>query len=238
MKKSFFYLIIGLLFVTNYSYVFAQSSSSASSSSEPIASTSATPSEKKDIQDLKDRLEKAIATKQKDQKAVSGFATVKDSKVTIKDADDLAFTIGIDNALTKLYQINGSAKREIKNSDLKTGMYIIASGPIVDSTINANTVYVDEAYTVQSGQITNIDKANYSITVMTQDKESVRLDIESSTKQNMLNIKTLEIETTGFSKIKEGDTIHFSAKTDAGTIKSNKLTAQKILIIPQEYFMK
>jgi hypothetical protein len=237
MKKNIFYLLIGVLFVTNCSLAFAQTSSSATTSSDPVASSSASSTDKAS-QELLDKLKKVVDTKQKDQRAISGFATVKGGKITLKDADGVSYTINIDNDLTKVYQVTGASKKEIKSSSIDTGYYIIVSGPVADNVVTANTVYVDEAYTVVSGKITTVNKLDYSLTVITQDKDTVTVDIESGTKQNMLNIKTLEIETTGFSKIKEGDTIHFAAKVDSDPTKLSKFAAQKILIIPQEYFMK
>lgn len=53
----------------------------------------------------------------------------------------------------------------------------------------------------------------------------------------MVNIKTLDLERVGFSKVKEGDTVHFVVKK-TGEEKNNSYSAIKILIIPQEYFIK
>ncbi|MDO9027431.1 MAG: hypothetical protein Q7U68_01010, partial [Candidatus Roizmanbacteria bacterium] len=64
------------------------------------------------------------------------------------------------------------------------------------------------------------------------------------TKQFIVNIKTLEIERVGFSKIKEGDTVHFVVKKTGNPLRqladggNNNYSAIKILIIPQEYFIK
>jgi len=72
---------------------------------------------------------------------------------------------------------------------------------------------------------------------MVADKTVYTLSIETSTKQQIVNIKTLETERIGFSKIKEGDSIHFVVKVN-GDEKNNEYSTEKILIVPQEYFMK
>ncbi|OGK62254.1 hypothetical protein A2334_02500 [Candidatus Roizmanbacteria bacterium RIFOXYB2_FULL_38_10] len=205
-----------------------------------ISSGSGTVKEDKEIKGLKERLANKVAEiRKKDQKAVGGFAIVKDDKISLKNDEGIDLTVKIDESLTKLYQIAGTAKKEIKSSDIKTDSYLIVTGPIVDTTINANFVFVDETYIVQSGKITEVSKSDFYIKVMSADKQVYQLDIESTTKQNMLNIKTLEIEKTGFSKIKEGDTVHFAAKKDRSEDSSNnRFAAQKILVIPQEYFIK
>jgi len=88
------------------------------------------------------------------------------------------------------------------------------------------------------GRVTEIDSVNYTLKLMTPEKENYNLDIESSTKQSILNIKTLDVEKSGFSKIKEGDMIHFVVKKTAYEQKDNSYSAIKILTIPQEFFIK
>jgi len=217
--------------------VFAQSSSS---SAIPEASPSSS-IEDKDVKDLKERLANKVAEiRKKDQKAISGFSILKDGAIFIKDTrDDLQYKVEIDGSLTKLYQILGATKREVKSEDIKKDMYLIVTGPVIDKTINANYVFIDESFIVQAGKVTEVNSTDYYITLTGYDKEQYSIDIESATKQNMLNIKTLEIEKTGFSKIKEGDTVHFVAKKDNVSPSSDtRLAATKILIIPQEYFIK
>ena len=101
----------------------------------------------------------------------------------------------------------------------------MATGPTVDKSINANVVLVDDAYIVQSGKITEINKTDFFIKVTSQDKEEYTLDIEAGTKQNMINPKTLEIEKIGFSKIKEGDVVHFAAK------KIHRIKIRRIVLL-------
>jgi len=105
-------------------------------------------------------------------------------------------------------------------------------------TITANEIYVDEKYLAKVGRVTEIDSVNYTLKLMTPEKENYNLDIESSTKQSILNIKTLDVEKSGFSKIKEGDMIHFVVKKTAYEQKDNSYSAIKILTIPQEFFIK
>lgn len=236
MKKSFILLFASTLILTNLTGVMAQDESL--SPTVPPASPSATTKEDKEVKELKDRLVKAVETRMKDQKAFSGYAIVKDGNITFKDDDGTLMSVKVDDTLTKIYQVVGLSKKEIKADVIKNGSYIIITGPQVDKTVNANYIYVDEAFVVASGKITEVNKTDYYIKVMTPDKQEYTLDIENRTKQNMLNIKTLEIESTGFSKIKEGDTVHFSASKDDSKSSAQRFAAQKILVIPQEYFMK
>lgn len=198
------------------------------------------PSEDKDIKLFKEKIAtKVAALQEKNNKVISGYVTQKeDSVLKIKTNDEQIYEIKIDPLLTKFYQINSNQQIEIKFSDIKKDDYLFVTGVINDKIINANSVFVDESLMVLSGRVTEIDKENYSLKVLTNERENYTLDIETTTKQLMVNIKILEIERIGFSKIKEGDIIHFVFKKSASTVKENRYSALKILIIPQEYFLK
>jgi hypothetical protein len=115
--------------------------------------------------------------------------------------------------------------------------YIIISGPPLENSITANNIYRDIEYIVSSGKVTEVSSADFTVKVITVDKDNYTLNIENSTKQQLLDIKTNTLSPTGFSKIKIGDTIHFVAKKPAD-IQKLEVSTDKIIIIPQEYFMK
>lgn len=193
------------------------------------------PSDEKDIKAFKDKIANVI---KKNDKALSGLVTSNDGNIIkLKAGDGTIYEIKLDSQLTKYFKISGASKKEIKVSDISKDDYIIITGVITDKSMTANSIFVDESYIVGSGKITEVDKDNYSIKVINSAKEIYTLDVETYTKQFILNIKTLEIEKMGFSKIKEGDYAHFVVKGGID-IKDNKYSAQKILIIPQEYFIK
>ena len=70
---------------------------------------------------------------------------------------------------------------------------------------------------------------------ITQTVPGVRGDTVSNATKPATMETGIEVQVPLF--IKEGDTIHFVVKK-TGTEKNNTYTAVKILIIPQEYFMK
>ena len=169
--------------------------------------------------------------------------SLPNSRLKIKTWKDEDIEVKIDPDLTKFYQVSGGQKKEVKSDAVKKGTYIIVTGLIKDKTIEANFIYLDELFVVGSGKVTEVNSQDFFIGVVTIDKENYKLDVETFTKQQMLNIKTLSVETVGFSKIKEGDTIHFVVKkTESNSADAekelNRFAAQKILIIPQEYFQK
>lgn len=234
MKKTllFGYLVIWLLsyFAIN---VVAQTPSSVASSSPTVVVD-------KDIQLLKDKIANKVSEiRKQNNKAISGFVlnidgnTMKLSNNGGEEVNQVKF----DDTLTKVFRVQGTTKKEIKTDDIVKKDYTIVSGVVTDNIITANVVLIDENFLVDSGKITEINKETYNIKVLTSDKNTYSLDIETGTKQYMINIKTLLRETIGFSKLKEGDTVHFVVKK-TGEEKNNNYSAVKILIIPQEYFIK
>ncbi len=196
--------------------------------------------EEKEIEDLKDRIETKVSeTRKENNKAVAGIIEKKNNdSLTIKSSDEEEYNIIIDKALTKYFQINNDNKQEIDFENIEKEDYIIVTGEINDKEVLANFIYIDESYLVDLGNITETNNDDYYIKVLTTAKEDYTLDIESYTKQLILNLKSLEFEKMGFSKIKEGDTIHFVVKQSGQKQEDNRYSAVRILIIPQEYFMQ
>lgn len=208
----------------------------------PSASASPTITIDKDIQQLKDKVaNKVLEIRKQNNKAVSGFVTnIEGNSIKLSNNGEIN-QVKLDDTLTKFFKVLGTSKKEIKSSDVVKNDYAIISGVVTDNIITANVVLIDENFLVDSGKITEINKENYNIKVLTSDKNTYSLDIETSTKQYMINIKTLLKETIGFSKLKEGDTVHFVIKktgSPSADEKNNNYSAYKIFVIPQEYFIK
>ncbi len=234
MKKNHILLTIlflGLLILS--APVMAQDASSSSKAKEDSAI------EEQQIKQLKDKIATKVAEiNEKNNRAISGIITsIKDKSIVFKN-DENSYEGKTDETITKYFRISGNKKTELKFADLKKGDYILVNGLVNDSKIDANFIYVDESYLVKTGKVSEVNSDNYYLKVVTNEKENYTLDIESYTKRQMLNIKTLQLETIGFSKIKEGDTIHFVIKAGTDTAEKNRFSAQKILIIPQEFFIK
>ena len=195
-------LIVSLLYYLLASpFVIAQTTTST-----PTASTSPTVIDK-DIQQLKDKIANKVSEiRRENNKAVSGFVISNDGNTMMINNSE-ANQVKFDDTLTKYFQILGAQKKEIKADDIKKNDYAIVTGVQTDKTIAANVVLIDENFLVDSGKITEVNKDSYNIKVSTSDKNTYSLDIETYTKQFMINIKTLEMEKIGFSKFKEGDTL-------------------------------
>jgi len=205
------------------------------------ATNSATP-EEKNVKLIREKLLSTVEDlRKKNQQAYAGVVTkIQDTTLTVvaPGLESQTYTVKLDETLTSLYRIVGTSKKEIKKSDIKNGDYVIITGQILGNTLEANELYIDEQFLVRTGTITDISKSDYYLKVTTSDKEEFTLDIQNSTRQFMYNIKTHEIDVAGFSKLKEGDSIHFVvSKTNPGESKEkNRFDAVRILVIPQEFF--
>ena len=235
MKKiiAYCYSLLLLYCLLTSSFVLAQTPSLSS-----VASSSPTVVVDKDIQQLKDKIANKVSEIRKENnKAISGFVLNIDGNNMKLDNTGDVNQVKFDDTLTKAFKVLGTTKKEIKTNDITKGDYAIVSGVVVDNVITANVVLIDENFLVDSGKITEINKDTYNIKVLTSDKNTYSLDIETGTKQYLINIKTLAREVIGFSKLKEGDMVHFVVKKTSEQ-KNNDYSGVKILIIPQEYFIK
>lgn len=223
--KKILYIFIFLIWIFSGVFVYSQT---------PTITTF----DQKSIDAFKEKVASQVAQLQKknNQAIVGKIIEINDSLIKIADNKEI-FEIKLDETITKYYKITGNSQKEIKKSDLEKNDYIIVSGIINDKDVIANSIFVDQPYLVESGKIIEVDKENYNVKVLSSDKTIYTLSIENTTKQQILNIKTLDIERAGFSKMIIGDVIHFTAKIK-GDEKDNTYSLEKTLIIPQEYFMK
>lgn len=213
-----------------------------------VLAIEATPSGSIDDKNVK-LLREKIATKveemrKKDQRAYAGkIRKIEDTSITIatiENNEEKDYLIKIDETLTNVFRIVGTVSREIKKSDLKNNDYVIVTGQQLNEGIEADTIHIDEEFLVRTGSIIEVSKESFFLKVVTSDKEEFTLDIQNSTKQFMYNMKSKENERTGFSKLKEGDTIHFVvSKTNPGdSTEKNRFDAVRILVIPQEFIVR
>ena len=229
MKKKLFFIliIISLIFIRSY-YLLAQ---------EKISSVSA--SDEKQIVELKEKVASKVAQlKRENAQGVSGYITeIKNESFFIQNQKGDIFQINTDPIITKYYQIINNQRKEIDKKALSKDQYVIIDGIINGNQIEANAIHIDDYFLISSGQVIEINKNEYWIRVLTLEKDSLILDIETYTKKFLLNIKNLELENIGFSKIKEGDNVHFVIKKQ-GLKPVERASAFRLIVIPQEFFLK
>lgn len=192
-----------------------------------------------DLEKIKEKVAEKVQELKKNERSYAGIITRKDDdEWEIESLTGEKSKISIDGSLTGFYSVSGKTVKEIKQEEMKEKDYVFVTGPMIDDAVTANAVYKYAPSLVFSGKITSVDSAAFVVKVLGLDKTTYDIDIERSTSQQMMNIKTLQFEKIGFSKLKEGDTIHVAVQADLADPKKTKFSAVRILVIPNEYFMQ
>ncbi len=192
-----------------------------------------------EVDKLKEKVaEKVLGLKEKNEKATAGIvkSIAGDMVVTTDEGKDI--TVSLDDTLTSYYEVRGTVIAEIKKENVKKGEYVFIQGPEINGDITANAIYKDQKFMILSGKITEVNADDFTVTIITLDKTTYTLDVQTGTTQQLLNIKTFVPERIGFSKLKEGDSIHVVVEANLENPKTDRYDAEKILIIPNEYFIQ
>lgn len=236
--KKLLIITISILFLFILSYKVIAQSEEATSAAD--ASSSATTKVDETVKAFKERVAKVAEVGRSEQQVVAGnIELIKDNKLTVIAKDSETYSITVEKDLTIIYSLINGVKKEKELNDISKNDYVIVTGPMIDRTVNANSVYIEEQFLLQSGKVTEINNEDFYLNIFNVDKENDLVDIETYSKIFLINIKTLETERIGFSKIKVGDTIHVVYKKSFGDKKEEKrYSASRILVIPQEYFLQ
>lgn len=237
MKKHYYAALIMMMLVV--SPVVAQTSPSPEVP-ESVPKT-VTPTEELDdeVDKLKEKVaETVLGMKEKNDTGVAGSVKSISGDTIVLATDDKDKEITLDDTLTTYYEIQGALSKEIKKEAIKKNDYIFVLGPEISGSVTANSVYKDQPYLSFVGKITEANSEEFTVKIVTLDKSTYTLDVQTRTNQELLNIKTLEPEKIGFSKLKEGDSIHVIVKANTENPNTTRYDAERILVIPNEYFIQ
>lgn len=205
-----------------------------------VATDSANTDAPSNIRELRDRLASVVAQlRRKDERVIAG--EIKSLNTTSLEVDTIAGAISkiqLDETLTKYYRITGAAKEEIELKDVKVGQYAIVTGLNTDGGFSANEIYIDEPFDSKAGRISEINSENFTFKLETFDKETISVNIERSVVQETLNPKTLALESSSFTRLKEGDTVHIVYPVKSIKQQPTIVTPARLLLIPLGYFNK
>lgn len=236
--KHIFIALASLLIVTSATAVYAQEGTGTPTPSPTPEPTKESTKLDDTIKSLKDKIEDKVEQINKtSKKIIKGvIASTTEGTLELKTDTESTYTVSLDETITSFFNASVDDQEAIEQTDLAENDYVIVSGPIIEDQVSANVVYKQTPYLVLQGQITSVDKATFTVDVVTLEKDSYTLDIEDDTTQFLMNSKTLAMEKAGFSKYQVGDTLHFViVKPESG---KTKVTAVRTLIIPQEYFVE
>lgn len=195
-----------------------------------VATESATPTvsdKAKQIDDLKERLATKVAElKQLQRQAFYGtIKSVSVSTFTVETATkDLKIELTDD---IKIFQKIKGTRTELKVENLEKGDIVTVFGEY-DATLEllkAKVVFIQSTDPIRiAGNITEVNKTDYTITISSADTKTYTIDFETTTKTSVWNGK--ELEKGGFSKLIVGNTIHITGSAVAK--KENRISAARI----------
>lgn len=213
--------------------------SSTSSKKDTSTSDNSKTNEDSTIESLKEKIEKKVdELNQGNKNVVAGtISKISDQTINVTSDGGDQFSVAYDDTITEVYKVNLDEKESISFDDLSKGDRVVISGPSIEKQISANLIYVQESYILGQGVVASLDGTAFTLDVLTQEKDNYTLDIEDDTVQRIMNVESLDVAKSGFSKIKVGDTIHFAIPKKEND-KAEKVTAVRTFIIPQEYFVE
>ena len=215
---------------------------SVSVSITPSLSPSPTPTKEQTpidstIKSLKEKIENKVEEiNKRTKKMIKGrVVSTKGNAVQITSPEGKKYTVTIDDTITTFYKVSVTGLDNAEQSDAEEGAYVLVQGPEIEDQVTANSLYIQPQYLVLSGQITTTDKDTFTISLVTQSRDTYTFDIEKGTKQLIMNSKDLSLSKSGFSKFRIGDRVHFVAEKSTDESSKN-YSAIRTVIIPQEYF--
>jgi len=181
----------------------------------------------KQIDDLKERLATKVAElKQSQRQAIYGtIKSVSVSTFTVETATkDLKIELTDD---IKIFQKIKGIRTELKIENLEKGDIVTVFGEY-DATLEllkAKVVFIQSAGPIRiAGIITEVNKTDYTITILTADTKTYTIDFETITKTSVWNGK--ELQKGGFSKLIVGNIIHVTGSAVAK--QENRVSAARI----------
>lgn len=181
----------------------------------------------KKIEILKEKIATKVAElREKEQGGLFGIVeTIEQSKLILRTKEGEK-TVGFsdDTVFYSLAFVN--TKKESSAQNMKTGIPLAALG-YFDSdrtSLSAKYVYLSSPSAKNIAKISDIDKSNNTITVI-ENQASSLIDIETYSKLFTYS-KDKGFLKGGFSKLKVGDTVHFSA--NANPKEENRYSALRL----------
>jgi hypothetical protein len=154
---------------------------------------------------------------------------VSGNKITGNDLQDNTRIVDVDE-LTKFSSTSQKASFGI--SDITKGTWLSVLGLYNKQSKRILARFVDTVTLPLfiSGEITDIDKVNYTITVFSENKISTLIDIENITKTSSYT-KDNGLIRLGFSKLNVGDRAYVVGYADAK--EKNRMSASRIFVFPE-----
>ena len=228
--KHFFIFIAFVLFL--FVVIVTQSTAQTTTPSSKKATVTDSETNEKlseQINNLKDRIASRVAELQLvEKKGVVGTVNeATSSQMTLNDVDGEVIIVDVDE-ITKFSSPNN--KNDFGISDIDEGMKISVVGNYNKQSRRLLARFVDEvtipAYI--NGMVAEVDEDSGTITVATEDKKQIVVDVETVTKTSEYDGE--ETVRSGFSQIEVGTRVVLQGYADKSD--ANRVVATRILLLP------
>lgn len=230
MKRFLASLFIFFLFAFfNTTHCFAVTTNATDSGQK----STPTPQKKlidKQIQNLKDKIATTVAELSKsNQRVITGLVS-NYNETTLILQRPVKTKINIDSEITEF--IDGdNTKKTLSLEDLNKNDHLTIFGLLLGNELTAKKIIKQSQLEFIEGTVKNVEKGSYFIEIITQDQETITVDIEKNTIQKKIDEETLEISDAGFSNYTIGARMHcVLIKRKSGV---NRGSAVRTLIVPQ-----
>jgi len=228
MKKFFLILTLSVLLISYPKSVWAVTDSTDSATT---AASSPTPVKDQDrlskINLLKDKIASKVAElRNKEKEALYGpIKALTDTIITLTTVKgDVKAVVDED---TLMYKLSGGKEViSLKKLKEKDKVVVIGTGDNLSSDFIAKVVYLDNPSTHISGEVTDTNREEGTLSLKTDNGDTWIVDIETYSKTNTVGTD-YSLQKSGFSKIKIGDRMH--VRGSLNDKESNRLTANRIL---------
>lgn len=182
------------------------------------------------INSLKEKVASKVAELKlvEKQGIIGAVEEVEGNKITAVDLNNETRIIDVDE-LTKFS--SPSAKASFGISDITKGTTLGVIGLYNKQSKRILARFVDVITVPQyiSGAISDIDKANYTVTVLSDDQNKTIVDIENFTKISSYTDDN-DITKSGFSKLTVGDRVYTVGYPNKN--EKHRITGTRILVFP------
>lgn len=195
----------------------------------PSVTSSETIDKLKQIKELKEKIATKVAQLREKEKVglLGTVAKIDKTTITLSTAKgDSGVTFSDD---TIFYQIDGNTKKEISIKNIEEADTISVFGYSNDdkTLTSAKYIYLHSPSIHISGKISEIDKENFTITVIEKEKE-ITVDIEKYTTSMVLDKNKNSLVKIGFSKLSLDSLAHIIGVANAK--EKNRISANRIYI--------
>jgi len=226
--KKLLLIILSLLFLFPASPVLAVTPTPTPAKVSPSAAVKEGISKKLDeqINELKEKIASRVSELNLvEKRGMIGVVTdISGNKITIKDVADNVRFVDVD----EITKFSSASNKSFGLSDIKKGVRLNVLGLYNKQSkrILARFVSTTVDPTFVSGSISDLDKTNFFITVITPDQKQIRIDVQTSTKISSYD-KTNDLTKIGFSKLSIGDRITVIGYADKKIV--NQIVGDRVI---------